>query len=354
MMMLTLMLTSKGVAGVPRASLVILTATLTTFGLPLEGAAHSARRRSDPRHGPDGRERHGQLHRDGRRRALGRRVRRRPDAPVQGGMTPKVRVSYGAAGQLGQRDGAPPVARDHAVVGARRDADLDLTNHAAVVLRRRARAARRSFSTARPTTPWTRPRMTSPTALAVNAFAVPVARSCRPRTGRHARALQHRLRVRRHTRRHPYVEEDAPTPQSVYGQSKLLGEWLRPGRAARLRAARGESLRRAPPEAASIASSTALASERAPASSSIASSRPASWTTSSTRRGRCCRRDAAPGLYHCVNAGETTWYALGEEAARLLQTAATSRCRPRWPTCRCAPRGRSTARYRMPSSPAPE
>jgi proton glutamate symport protein len=38
-MMLTLMVTSKGVAGVPRASLVILAATLTTFHLPLEGAA---------------------------------------------------------------------------------------------------------------------------------------------------------------------------------------------------------------------------------------------------------------------------------------------------------------------------
>ena len=38
-MMLTLMVTSKGVAGVPRASLVILTATLATFHLPLEGAA---------------------------------------------------------------------------------------------------------------------------------------------------------------------------------------------------------------------------------------------------------------------------------------------------------------------------
>ena len=38
-MMLTLMVTSKGVAGVPRAALVILTATLTTFNLPLEGAA---------------------------------------------------------------------------------------------------------------------------------------------------------------------------------------------------------------------------------------------------------------------------------------------------------------------------
>jgi len=38
-MMLTLMLTSKGVAGVPRAALVVLTATLSQFKLPLEGAA---------------------------------------------------------------------------------------------------------------------------------------------------------------------------------------------------------------------------------------------------------------------------------------------------------------------------
>lgn len=38
-MMLTLMLTSKGVAAVPRASLVILSGTLATFGLPLEGVA---------------------------------------------------------------------------------------------------------------------------------------------------------------------------------------------------------------------------------------------------------------------------------------------------------------------------
>jgi len=36
-MLLTLMLTSKGVAGVPRASLVILAGTLATYGLPLEG-----------------------------------------------------------------------------------------------------------------------------------------------------------------------------------------------------------------------------------------------------------------------------------------------------------------------------
>jgi proton glutamate symport protein len=38
-MMLTLMLTSKGVAGVPRASLVILAGTVASFNLPMEGVA---------------------------------------------------------------------------------------------------------------------------------------------------------------------------------------------------------------------------------------------------------------------------------------------------------------------------
>jgi len=38
-MLLTLMLTSKGIAGVPRASLVVVAATLGMFGVPLEGIA---------------------------------------------------------------------------------------------------------------------------------------------------------------------------------------------------------------------------------------------------------------------------------------------------------------------------
>ena len=38
-MVLTLMLTSKGVAGVPRAALVILAGTLGQFNLPIEGVA---------------------------------------------------------------------------------------------------------------------------------------------------------------------------------------------------------------------------------------------------------------------------------------------------------------------------
>jgi proton glutamate symport protein len=39
LMMLTLMLTTKGIAAVPRASLVVLSGTLVSFGLPIEGVA---------------------------------------------------------------------------------------------------------------------------------------------------------------------------------------------------------------------------------------------------------------------------------------------------------------------------
>ena len=39
LIMLTLMLTSKGIAGVPRVSLVVLTGTLSSFGLPVVGVA---------------------------------------------------------------------------------------------------------------------------------------------------------------------------------------------------------------------------------------------------------------------------------------------------------------------------
>ena len=38
-MMLTLMITSKGIAGVPRASLVVIAGTMSLFNLPIEGLA---------------------------------------------------------------------------------------------------------------------------------------------------------------------------------------------------------------------------------------------------------------------------------------------------------------------------
>ena len=83
-MMLTLMVTSKGVAGVPRAALVVLTATLVQFKLPLEGAAILLAIDQILDMAPHVRQRHGQLHRHGRRRQMGRRLRRREDEGVCG------------------------------------------------------------------------------------------------------------------------------------------------------------------------------------------------------------------------------------------------------------------------------
>ena len=79
-MMLTLMLTSKGVAAVPRVSMVVLIATLRSI------QAAAGRRGDDPRrrclhgHGAHLRERAGQLPGQRGDRALGRRVRREAGA----------------------------------------------------------------------------------------------------------------------------------------------------------------------------------------------------------------------------------------------------------------------------------
>jgi len=83
-MMLTLMLTSKGVAGRSRAALVVLTATLTQFQLPLEGAAILLGIDQIMDMGRTAVNVMGNCMAHAVRRPLGRRVRRRPDAGVCG------------------------------------------------------------------------------------------------------------------------------------------------------------------------------------------------------------------------------------------------------------------------------
>ena len=73
-MLLILMLTSKGMAGVPRASLVVIAATLNQFNIPEAGPAADPRRRHLPRHGPLGDQRGRQLDRHRGRRQVGRRA----------------------------------------------------------------------------------------------------------------------------------------------------------------------------------------------------------------------------------------------------------------------------------------
>ena len=73
-MMLTLMLTSKGVAGVPRASLVILAGDARELRPAARGRDDDPRRRRDHGHGAHDDERHRQLPRHRRRVEMGRRV----------------------------------------------------------------------------------------------------------------------------------------------------------------------------------------------------------------------------------------------------------------------------------------
>ena len=73
-MMVTLMLTSKGVAGVPRAALVILAATVAQLQPAARRRGAGARRRRPDGHGPHHDQRDRQLPRGGRGREVGRRV----------------------------------------------------------------------------------------------------------------------------------------------------------------------------------------------------------------------------------------------------------------------------------------
>ena len=77
MMVAILMLTSKGMAGVPRASLVVIAATLRAVQHSRGRPAAAARRRSFPRHGPLRDQRDRQQHRDGGRVEVGRRAAHR-------------------------------------------------------------------------------------------------------------------------------------------------------------------------------------------------------------------------------------------------------------------------------------
>ena len=232
-------------------------------------------------------------------------------------MTPKVLV-VGAAGQLGSAM-VRRLSHDTTVVGLTRR-ELELTNHAAVatvVARERPAvilncAAYNAVDQAEGAVAY---------ALAVNAF-VPQS------LARAARAVDATLVhystdfvFDGHASR-PYTESDAPNPQSVYGQSKLIGEWLASD-APRAYVLRVESLFGGPAARSSIDRIIASLRSGEPARvfvdrvvtpSFVDDVVDATWSL--------LTREAEPGLYHVVNAGETTWHALGAEAARLLGTDA--------------------------------
>ena len=160
------------------------------------------------------------------------------------------------------------------------------------------------------------------TALAVNAFAV--------QSLARAAAASNAVFVHYSTdfvfdglAEQPYVEMDPTNPRSVYGQSKLVGEWLA-GEAATAYVLRVESLFGGPAARSSVDKIIAAlrSGQEAPVfvdrtvtPSYVEDVAAATWALVTSR--------APGGVYHVVNSGATTWYDLGREIARLLD------CQPR-------------------------
>lgn len=129
-----------------------------------------------------------------------------------------------------------------------------------------------------------------------------------------------------HTTR-PYVEEDRPNPESVYGQSKLLGEWFA------LEAPRGFVLRveslfggvNAKSSIDKIAQSIAERREAKVFRDRIVSP---SFVVDVADATVALMDHGEPGLYHCVGTGHASWYEVGLEIARVMGKEREARLQP--------------------------
>jgi dTDP-4-dehydrorhamnose reductase len=121
----------------------------------------------------------------------------------------------------------------------------------------------------------------------------------------------------------PYTETDPPRPQSVYGSSKLLGEWFA-AQAPRHYVLRVESLFGGTYVRSSIDKiiTTIGTGEDTPVFVDRVVT-PSYVEDVVTATLALIDRGAPSGLYHCVNSGETTWYDLAREIARLLDRPAS-------------------------------
>lgn len=125
----------------------------------------------------------------------------------------------------------------------------------------------------------------------------------------------------------PYVEEDSPNPQSVYAQSKLLGEWfaLHAPRAFVLRV---ESLFGGPNAKSSIdriAQAIAEGREAKVFRDRVVSP---SYVMDVVAATRALLEHGEPGLYHCVGTGYANWYEVGVEIARVMGREKDARLQP--------------------------
>jgi dTDP-4-dehydrorhamnose reductase len=227
-----------------------------------------------------------------------------------------VAMVTGAGGQLG-RAFVQHLADEYDVVGETRQT-LDVTNHQAVMER---------VAAARPTVVVNCTAYNNVdgaeddpvTAFAVNAFAV---RSLARAAGQVGAVLVHYSTdfVFSGDTDRPYTEDDRPAPQSVYAQSKLVGEWMAAD-APRHYVLRVESLFGGPHGRSSI--DRIIQALRTGDDARVFSDRyvSPSFVEDVVAATRALLRVGAPsGVYHCVNSGFGTWLDVGQEIGRQLGT----------------------------------
>jgi dTDP-4-dehydrorhamnose reductase len=119
----------------------------------------------------------------------------------------------------------------------------------------------------------------------------------------------------------PYTEDDPPSPKSVYGQSKLLGEWFALDAGAYV--LRVESLFGGSKPRSSV--DRIVAAIEAGQEARVFVDRvvsPSYVDDVAAATALLLERSAPAGLYHCVNTGHGTWQEVGTVIATLLQRAA--------------------------------
>jgi dTDP-4-dehydrorhamnose reductase len=119
----------------------------------------------------------------------------------------------------------------------------------------------------------------------------------------------------------PYRESDAPNPRSVYGASKLLGEYLA-RETDRHYVLRVESLFGGPLAKGSVDRIVSDLSAGRECRVFVDRSVSPAYVEDIVTATLAILEKALPhGLYHCVNTGFTTWHDLAVEAARILGVA---------------------------------
>ena len=116
----------------------------------------------------------------------------------------------------------------------------------------------------------------------------------------------------------PYGEDAPVSPLSVYGQSKLLGEWFT-REAPRCYVLRVESLFGGPLPRSSIdriAEAIRAGQETRVFEDRVVS--PSFVDDVVTATEALLARGIAGGVYHCVNSGHATWHAVAQEIAAVL------------------------------------